>query len=106
MQVQTQEARIIIAIEALQTSKQKLSRRKAVSIYKIPENILRNRITSRTPRNNTRPAVQNLTETEEQVIVNHILDLDSRGFSPRQANIKDITNYFRKTRKTKPVGKL
>jgi hypothetical protein len=53
MQVQTQETRIIIAIEALQTSKQKLSRRKAASIYKIPENIFRNRITSRTPCSNT-----------------------------------------------------
>jgi hypothetical protein len=70
-----------MVIEALQTSKQKLSRRRAISIYKIPENILRDRITSRIPCNNTRPAVQNLTETKEQVIVNHILDLDSRGFS-------------------------
>jgi hypothetical protein len=57
MQVQTQETRIIIAIEALQTSKQKLSRRRAASIYKVPENILRDRITSRTPYSNTRPTV-------------------------------------------------
>jgi hypothetical protein len=106
MQVQTQEARIIIAIEALQTLKQKLNRQKAALIYKIPENIFHNRITSRTPCSNTRPTVQNLTETEEQVIVNYILDLDSRGFSPRQTNIKDIANYLRKTYKTKPVGKL
>jgi hypothetical protein len=106
MQVQTQETRIIIAIEALQTSKQKLSRRRAISIYKVPENILRDRITNRTPCNNTRPIVQNLTETEKQMIVNHILDLDSRRFSPRQVDIEDITNYFRKTHKAKPVGKL
>jgi hypothetical protein len=106
MQIQTQETRIIIAIEAFQTSKQKLSRRRIISIYKIPENIFRDRITSRTPCSNTRPIVQNLTETEKQVIVNHILDLDSRRFSPRQTNIKDITNYFRKIYKTKPVGKL
>jgi hypothetical protein len=53
MQVQTQETRIIIAIEALQTSKQKLSRRRAVLIYKVPENIFRDRITSRTPYSNT-----------------------------------------------------
>jgi hypothetical protein len=65
MQVQTQEARIIMAIEVFQTSKQKLSRRRVVSIYKIPENIFRDRITGRTPCNNTRPTVQNLTETEK-----------------------------------------
>jgi hypothetical protein len=75
-------------------------------IYKIPENIFRDQITSRTPYNNTRPTIQNLTETKKQMIVNHILDLDSRGFSPRQADIKDIANYFRKTYKAKPVGKL
>jgi hypothetical protein len=106
IQVQTQETRIIIVIEALQTSKQKLSWRKAISIYKIPENIFCDRITSRTPCSNTRPIVQNLTETKKQMIVNHILDLDSREFSPRQADIEDITNYLRKTHKTKPVGKL
>jgi hypothetical protein len=95
-----------MVMEVFQTSKQKLSRRKTISIYKVPENILRDRIASRTPCSNTRPTVQNLTETKKQVIVNHILDLDSRGFSPRQANIEDIANYFRKTYKTKPVGKL
>ena len=72
-----------MAMEALQTSKQKLSQRRAALIYKVPESTLRNRIAGRTPRSNTRPTVQNLTETEEQVIVNYILDLDSRGFSPR-----------------------
>jgi hypothetical protein len=106
MQVQTQEARIIITIKALQTSKQKLSRRRAILIYKVPENIFRDRIASRTPYNNTRPTIQNLIETKEQVIVNHILDLDSRGFSPRQADIEDIINYFRKIYRVKPVGKL
>jgi hypothetical protein len=33
MQVQTQEARIILAIEAIQTSNKKLSRRAAAKIY-------------------------------------------------------------------------
>ena len=41
MQVQTQEARIIMAMEAIQTSRRKLSRQKAVEIYKIPEPTLR-----------------------------------------------------------------
>ena len=43
MLVQTQEARIILAIEAIRISK-KLSRRKAIIIYEVPESILYLRI--------------------------------------------------------------
>jgi hypothetical protein len=93
-------------MEALQISKQKLSQQRTTSIYKVPENIFRDQITSRTPCNNTRPAIQNLTKTKKQVIVNYILDLDSRRFSLQQTDIKDIANYLRKTYKAKPIGKL
>jgi len=92
MQVQTQEARIIMAIEAIQTSKRKLSRRRAIEIYAVPETTLHARMTGRPSRSDTRPVVQNLTKLEEQIIINYILDRDSRGFSPRQANIEDIAN--------------
>ena len=44
MQIQTQEARIILAIEAIQSSK-KLSRRAAAKLYNIPETTLYARIT-------------------------------------------------------------
>ena len=106
MQVQTQEARIILAIEAIQTSKRKLSRRKAAKIYDIPYSTLSDRMNGVTPIHDRRPAAQNLTELEEQVIVNYIFDLDSRGFSPRQADVEDMANYLRKTRRARPVGKL
>jgi hypothetical protein len=105
MQIQTQEARIIIAIEAIQTSK-KMSRRKAAVIYDVSESTLRDRMSGRPPRNDTRANSLNLTELEEGVIVNYILDRDSRGFSPRQADVEDIANYLRKCRRAKPVGKL
>jgi hypothetical protein len=39
MQIQTQEARIIMAMEAIQTSK-KMSRCKAAIIYNVPESTL------------------------------------------------------------------
>jgi hypothetical protein len=48
-----------------------------------------------------RPASHNL---EEIVIVNHILYLDSRGFSSRQANVEDMANYLRKTRRANLSG--
>jgi hypothetical protein len=50
--------------------------------------------------------VQKLTELEEGVIVQYILDLDSRGFTPRLASIEDIVNYLLKTREGKHVEKL
>jgi hypothetical protein len=46
MQIQTQEARIIMAIEAIQTSK-KISRRKAAIIYDVPESTLYDQINGR-----------------------------------------------------------
>lgn len=106
MQVQTQEARIIMAMEAIQTFRRKLSRRRAAEIYEVPEPTLRARMNGRPPRSDTRANSHILTELEEQVIVNHILDLDSRGFSPRQADVEDMANYLRKTRRAKLVGKL
>jgi hypothetical protein len=52
MQIQTQEAQIIIAIEAIQTSK-KISRRKAAIIYNVPKSTLYNQINSRPSCSNT-----------------------------------------------------
>jgi hypothetical protein len=40
------------------------------------------------------------------VIVQYILDLDSRGFAPRLAGVEDIANYLLETRGGKRVGKL
>ena len=82
MPVQTQEARIILAIEAIRSSK-KLSRRKAAKIYEVPESTLRLRINGSTSLPERRLVNTNLSDLEEQIIVNYILDRDSRGFSPR-----------------------
>jgi hypothetical protein len=35
-----------------------------------------------------------LTTLKEEVISRNILELDSRGFAPRLASIKDITNFI------------
>jgi hypothetical protein len=53
-----------------------------------------------------RPAVQKLTEMEEEIIVLHILDPDSREFSLRLAEVEDIANYLLKARGGERVGKL
>jgi hypothetical protein len=105
MSIQIQEARIIIAIEALRTSKRKLSRRKAAEIYDVPETTLRDRIAGRPSRSDTRPKVQKLTELKEETNVQHVFDRDSRGFSPRLADVEDMANYLLEKRGAKRVGK-
>jgi hypothetical protein len=40
----------------------------------------------------------NLTKLEEDVVVNYILELDLRGFSPRLADVADIANSLRAKR--------
>jgi hypothetical protein len=97
MEMQTQEARIILAIEAIRLSK-KLSYRSAAKIYKVPESTLRYRINGRTPRTEVQPNRQKLSELEEGVIIRYILDLDYRGFAPRLASVEDIANYILESR--------
>ena len=53
-----------------------------------------------------RPAVQLLTELEEEVLVRYILDIDTRGFAPRLAGVEDIVNYILESRRGRRVGKL
>jgi hypothetical protein len=57
----------------------------------------------RPSRSDTRPKVQKLTELEEEIIISHIFDRDSRGFSPRLANVEDMANYLLDTRGAKHV---
>jgi hypothetical protein len=104
MSVQTKEARIILAIEALRTT-QKLSRRRAAAIYDIPLTTLHDRMTGITPKASSVNARLNLTTIEEDVIVQYILDRDSRGFSPRVADVGDMANLLLRKRDARPVGK-
>ncbi len=103
MLVVIQEARIILAIEAIRISK-KLSRRKAARIYKVPESLLRLRINGHLPLPERRPANLNLSKLEEEVIVQKILDLDSRGFAPRLSGVEDMANYILESRGGRRVG--
>jgi len=105
MEVLTQEARIIMAIKAIRTSK-KLSRWAAAKLYNVPEPTLRARITGRSSRCNTRPNCHKLTDLEEDVIIRYILDIDERGFAPRLAGVEDMANYILESREGQRVGKL
>jgi transcriptional regulator with XRE-family HTH domain len=105
MEVYTQEARIILAIEAIRTSK-KLSIRKAAKIYNISHSTLSHRIAGRTSVYDYRLIATKLSELEEEVLVQYIIELDNRGFGPRLAGVEDIANYMLKSREGKRVRKL
>jgi hypothetical protein len=100
----SQESRIILAINALEATK-KLSVLKAVSTYNMPKSLLRYRIKGRTSRTEYRPKKLNLNETEEEVIVQYILDKYKRGFALRINNVGDIADLILKSRGACPVGK-
>ena len=46
----------------------------------------------------------NLTKLEEEVVVEHILELDSRGFPPRLADVANMANSLRAERNLGQVG--
>ena len=68
MLVQSQEAWVILAIEAIQST-EKLSHRAAAKLYNIPESILCDRMNRQTILMECRPANTLLTEIEKDVIV-------------------------------------
>ncbi len=80
MSVYTQEARIILAIKAIRTTK-KITVRKATKIYNVLCTTLRDRINSRTVRTKQRLLTTKLTKLKEKLLSLYILDLDSREFA-------------------------
>jgi hypothetical protein len=105
MPIQDQESRIILAIEAIRSSK-KLSRRAAAKLYNVPETSLRDRINGIGPRREYRPVAHNLDELEEEVLCKYILELDHRGFSPGLHGVEDMANLILNSRGGERVGKL
>ena len=106
MSILTQESRIIMAMEAIQTSRKRISRRATAKLYDVPETTLRDQITGRPARQDVRPNRHKLTNLEEEVLIQYILDLDLRGFAPQLDGVEDIANLLLKSRGRDPVGKL
>src|SRR6266699_2348794 len=102
MPVQIQEARIILAIEAIRTAK-KMSIRCTAQIYDVPKSIFIVRMKGHIPKTEKCNTQYNLTPTEEKTFVRYILDLDSRGFPPRIDDIQDIADLLCKTYDVSPV---
>ncbi len=104
MREQNNEARVVLAIDAIQKS-DGLSRRAAAKLYNVPETTLRDRMSGATPITNRRPVAQVLTALEKEAVVQYILDLDARGFSPSLEDVRVMADRILASRGTRRVGK-
>jgi uncharacterized protein YoaH (UPF0181 family) len=97
------EAQVQLALQAIKKDAT-LSLRRAAAIYRAPLQTLSDRRAGRPSRADTMANSRNLTNTEEQVIVEHILELVARGFPPRLSAVADMANSLRAERGLGHVG--
>ena len=104
MNSQSQEVRILLIIQVIRTNQQ-MSIRRVVKTYDVPQTSLRNRMKNCTSKTEERNVQHNLTPIKEETLIQYILDLNSRGFSSRINDVRDMTDLFRKIRHVKFVNK-
>jgi hypothetical protein len=100
----TTEARILLALQAYQADP-KLSLRRAAFMYDVHFQTLHYRSQGRQARVDYIPSSRKLSDQEEQVIVEYILNLDSRGFPSRHRDLEEMANRLLADRNAPPVGK-
>ncbi|KAJ3454558.1 hypothetical protein MRS44_013158 [Fusarium solani] len=98
------EAKTLLALQALQNDP-KLSVRGAAGIYEVNEHRLRRRRKGIQSRRDWINPSRRLSDLEEQIIVQFILDLDSRGFPPRLRGVEEMANRLLADCDASPVGK-
>ena len=97
------ERQIQLALQALQQDAT-LSQQRAAAIYRVPQKTLSDRRAGRPSRADSIAKSRSLTNNEERVIVEHILELVARGFPPRLAAVADMANSLRAERGLGHVG--
>jgi len=100
----SKEARLLLALEALEDDED-LSTRAAAKLYDVPEVTIRHRRNGRRARRDIPANSRNLTNLEEQTIVQYVIELSIRAFPPRLYDVEDMANHLRRERDVPPVGK-
>jgi hypothetical protein len=98
------EARINLALQALQNDP-KLTIRRAASIYTVNYRTLARRRHGILSTRNTLTKSRKLSDQEEQTIVQFLLNLDSQGFPSRLLYVEEIANSLLANRNAPPIGK-
>jgi hypothetical protein len=99
----TNEGDILLAIQAIEQS-QISSIREAVTRYKVPNSTLRRRMNGIRSKSDWLSPTQRLTPSEEQVLVQKVLELDSRGLPIRVQTLQDFASAITRARGGEPVG--
>ena len=97
------EANILLASFAIDNQQLESSRRAAL-VYNVPKSTLNDRRAGKLARSDCQPNSKKLTQLEEQAIIDHILDLDLRGFAPTYAAIRDMAEKLLAARGAGQVG--
>ena len=66
--------------------------RRAITTYDVPRTTLRRQRARTTARRDYKANLKKLTKLKELVIIQYILDLDSRGFVPSLSTVRDMAN--------------
>ena len=85
------EADIQLALSSLDRNQIQSTRRAAIA-FNIPKSTLIDRRAGKRARRDCQPNSKKLTKLEEEVIVDYILNLDSRGFAPTYAAVRDMAD--------------
>jgi hypothetical protein len=104
MSQSNKEARITLALQAYQADP-KLSLRRAAFMYDVHFRTLHHRSKGKEARDDWVPTQRKLSDLEEEVIVQYILDLDLRGFPSRHRDVEEMANRLLADRDASPVGK-
>jgi hypothetical protein len=87
----SKEARVILALEAIRNDG-KLSLRAEAKLHDVLESTLRSRRVGIPTRRDTTPNSKKLIQSEEEAIIQYILELDVRAFPPRLCGVEDMAN--------------
>jgi hypothetical protein len=100
----SKEKNVILALQALRNDPE-LRIYPAARIYKVPPSTLYDRYYGKPSRGDIIPNSRKLSDLEEQIIIEYIIDLDSRGFPPRLRGVEEMANRLLVDRDASPVGK-
>jgi hypothetical protein len=97
------ESQLQLAIQAIQRDAT-LSQQRAAAIYSVSQSTLSNRLARKLSQEDSTPNSMKLLVTEEQTIVNYILDLNARGYPLHLPAIKDLADSLLATRHRDPIS--
>jgi len=104
MELSKKENQVILAVQAIRSNPNS-SARAAAKIYSVSHATLSRRLKGMASQRDIKPKSRKLTDLEETVIVQHILDLDARAFPPRLCHVEDMVNRLLRERGASCVGK-